>query len=157
MVHLGTHCEAKLDSFKANLEELKEFFAIQWEETIYPDAKEVLNPDLDLYLGAEENDLLIFISLKEGEKLIGYFLGLKTKATHSKDGTYVTQDSLFIHPDYRGSGGGVKLIKKLEEECKKLGVHRILLCERVKNPIGKLFKRLNYTPSEIYYSKYIGN
>jgi len=149
--------DCRLDSFRVNLEELKTFFAIQWEETIFPDAKEQLNPDLDLYLNAEENNLLIFLSLKDKGKLVGYFLGFKTKATHSKDETYVMQDSIFIHPDYRSKGGGIRLIKQLEEECKKMGVARILLCERVNNPIGKIFERVGYAPSEIYYSKYIGS
>jgi GNAT superfamily N-acetyltransferase len=153
---MGSNTIAKLDSFKANLEQLKDFFAIQWEETIFPDAKEVLNPDYDLYLGAEENDLLIFLSLKDKEKLVGYFLGFKARTPHSKDETYVMQDSLFIHPDYRGGGGGIKLIRKLEEECKAQGISRILLCSRMHNDIGSLFERLDYVPSEIYYSKYVG-
>lgn len=145
------------ESFEENLDDLKAFFPLQWKETIYPDGKEQLNPDLEVYLDAEKNDLLIFISLKEEGKLIGYFLGVKYKYPHSQNEFYVMQDSIFIHPDHRGNGGGIKLIKKLEEECRMMGVTRILLCSRSHNDITKLFERLNYNLSEVYYSKYIGN
>jgi GNAT superfamily N-acetyltransferase len=145
------------ESFEGNLDDLNTFFPLQWKETIYPDGKEQLNPNFEVYIEAEKNNSLIFISLKKDNKLIGYFLGIKYQYPHSKDEYYVLQDSIFIHPDFRGIGGGVKLIKKLEEECKKEGVSRILLCSRAHNNITKLFERMDYNLSEVYYSKYIGN
>lgn len=149
--------KAQLDKFADNILELEKFFPIQWEETIFSDAKEKLNPDLNTYIEFENNGFLIFVSLKEENKLIGYFVGFKTKYPHSKDEYYVTQDSIFVHPDYRRKNGGVLLIKKLEEECKKLGVIRIILGMRTSNDISKLFERLKYKPAECLYSKYIGN
>jgi GNAT superfamily N-acetyltransferase len=145
------------ESFEGNLDDLKAFFPLQWKETIYPDGKEQLNPNLEAYIEVEKNDSLIFLSLRSEEKLIGYFLGVKYQYPHSKDEYYILQDSIFIHPDYRGIGGGVKLIKKAEEVAKELRVSRILLCSRSHNDITKLFERLNYSLSEVYYSKYIGN
>lgn len=148
--------DCTLDNFKDNLEQLKLLFPIHWQEAKF-DEDNKLDMNYEVYLKAEENGSLIFISLKDKEKLIGYFTGLVYNSLHCKNDKWIMQDLIFVHPDYRKKFGGIKLLKKLEEISKQLGVKRILLCSRSHLDISPIFKKMGYKIGEIYYTKTIGN
>ena len=78
--------------------------------------------------------------------------------------------SIRIHDDFRNQGNGIKVIKHLIDEAKKLEIKRISLetgAGKFFDPARKLFKKCNFTPckpfahykedvNSIYLTKLIG-
>ena len=57
--------------------------------------------------------------------------------------------SIRIHDDFRNQGNGIKVIKHLIDEAKKLKIKRISLetgAGKFFDPARKLFKKCNFTP-----------
>ena len=52
--------------------------------------------------------------------------------------------SIAVHPDYRGSGLGRKLMRKMEEEAERLGVKGIWLEVKAGNSARIFYRKLGY-------------
>jgi len=79
--------------------------------------------------------------------------------------------SIRIHNDFRNKGNGIKVIKHLIEEAKKLKINRLSIetgSGKFFEPARKLFKKCNFEPCEpfahykedinsIYFTKLINN
>lgn len=142
----------ELAKFSDYIDELHELTRINWEDTVFPDAKESLDLDFDLYLGLEEVGKLVFFAVKDNNKLIGYYAGLKSPNIQSKSSIYLTQLMLVIHPDYRGHGGITLIDKAVKDYARENGVHRVINSARTHTKLGKLWERKGYVPIEQLYS-----
>ena len=106
-----------------------------------------------------------FWSLWEDEKLLG------CGALKFLDQTHGEFKSIRIHDNFRNKGNGIKVIKHLFGEAKKLDIKRISIetgAGQFFKPAKKLFKRCNFKPCEpfahykedinsIYLTKLINN
>ena len=84
-----------------------------------------------------------FWSLWENEKLVG------CGALKFLDENHGEFKSIRIHDDFRNQGNGIKVIKHLIDEAKKLKIKRISLetgAGKFFDPARKLFKRCDFTP-----------
>ena len=84
-----------------------------------------------------------FWSLWKNEKLIG------CGALKFLDKDHGEFKSIRIHDDFRNQGNGIKVIKHLIDEAKKLKIKRISLetgAGKFFDPARKLFKKCNFTP-----------
>ena len=106
-----------------------------------------------------------FWSLWENDKLIG------CGALKFLDKDHGEFKSIRVHNDYRNKGNGIKVIKHLIEEAKKLNIKRISIetgAGKFFEPARKLFQKCNFEPCEpfahykkdinsLYLTKFIGN
>ena len=97
-----------------------------------------------------------FWSLWENDKLIG------CGALKFLDKDHGEFKSIRVHNDYRNKGNGIKVIKHLIEEAKKLNIKRISIetgAGKFFEPARKLFQKCNFKPCEpfAHYKKDINS
>ena len=106
-----------------------------------------------------------FWSLWENENLLGCGALKFLEESHGEF------KSIRVHDDFRKQGNGIKIIKHLIEEAKKLDIKRVSIetgAGEFFNPARKLFKNCNFEPCEpfahykkdinsIYLTKQINN
>ena len=97
-----------------------------------------------------------FWSLWENDKLIG------CGALKFLDNDHGEFKSIRVHNDYRNKGNGIKVIKHLIEEAKKLNIKRISIetgAGKFFEPARRLFQKCNFKPCEpfAHYKKDINS
>jgi len=97
-----------------------------------------------------------FWSLWENDKLIG------CGALKFLDKYHGEFKSIRVHNDYRNKGNGIKVIKHLIEEAKKLNIKRISIetgAGKFFEPARRLFQKCNFKPCEpfAHYKKDINS
>ncbi len=145
------------ESFMAGLTELKELLPFHYEELAMNKDKVPLDPCYELYQFQEEHNQLIYMTVRDDGKLVGYFIGFIQPGLHYRTCLTCVMDIFFIHPEARGKAMlGIRLFRALEKELKTRGVQRWMVGSKIKADASALFKRLKFAPIETYYSKWIG-
>ena len=116
-----------------------------------------LNPYWQGYAQTAEHDQLMYVTIRDKGKLVGYFIGFVVPELHYKDVLSLTMDIFYVSPEYRHGRAGVKLFQRVEQEAKRRGVKRIHVGSKMHKDASSLFKYLKYGPVETYYSKWIGD
>lgn len=114
-----------------------------------------LNPDYARYRAMDEAGLILFVTLRDEGRLVGYFVGFLMNCLHYQVPT-CTMDIFWTHPSIRGRFGGVRLFRAVKAELQRLGVVRCFVGEKLHKPAGRLFRYLGFKPIEQYYSLLIG-
>lgn len=78
-----------------------------------------LSPDYQKYLVAEENNELIYITLRDNKKLVGYYIGFITPGLHYTSCLTQVMDILYVESDKRGNSGGKLLLTMLHTELER--------------------------------------
>ena len=97
-----------------------------------------------------------FWSLWENENLLGWGALKFLEESHGEF------KSIRVHDDFRKQGNGIKIIKHLIEEAKKLDIKRVSIetgAGSFFNPARKLFRNCNFVPCEpfAHYKKDINS
>lgn len=145
-----------IESFTEKLDELKVLLPLHWEELALNKDKVPLDPQYEVYMQRELRGGLLFITLRDAGKLVGYFIGFIAPGLHYKTCLTLTMDIFFVHPKARGQRGGVVLLKAVENECIRRGVDRMFLGSKLHKDASRLFEALGYSEVEKYYTKWIG-
>ncbi len=148
---------AQLESFEWILPELKELIPGHWEELALNKDKVPLDPIYELYIGRERLGELLFMTLREGGKLIGYFLGFIAPGAHYRTCLTCTMDIFYVHPDYRGRTAELRLFRAVKQEIKARGVQRWFVGHKIHKDIGRFFIALGFEPVETHYSMWVGD
>jgi len=130
---------------------------IHWQEIALDKAKVPLNPDVDTFRLLEDAGLLLIVTARDSEKMVGYHVSIVRPHLHYKHSLSAYADMYFIHPDYRQGMTGVRLFKYLEEQLREKGVERVFQSTKLHKDVGKLFERLGYKETERLYVKWIGD
>ena len=100
------------------IEEIKPLLCLHWEEIAhYQDIP--LEPDWDWYL--RNPAVRVFTARKDG-MMIGYVVYFVGPSRHYRSSIQGMQDILFVHPMYRGSTIGYRLIKFCDDQLRAEGV-----------------------------------
>lgn len=148
---------AQVENLTEHLEELKPLFPLHWDELALNKDKVPLDPQYDVYLKRDAMGEILFVTLREFGKLVGYFVGFITYGLHYRTCLTLTLDIFFVHPDYRQGRAGFKLFKAAEKEAKRRGVQRMLVGSKTHRDASRLFEALGYTEVERYYSAWLGD
>lgn len=143
--------KAELSSFSNNIVELRPVLKRHWEE--FGDGAP-LSLRYEVYFNIESEDKLLFVALKEGDKLVGHFTGFVMESLHTGVLT-LTGDSFFILPEYRNKNGGNLLFNIVEEAAAKYGVKKINIGIRAGTRSASILKRRKYVEEDVIYSKWI--
>lgn len=148
---------AQLESFEERLEELKVLLPLHYQELAMDQDRVPLSPSYNVYIGHERDGQLIFMTLREAGKLVGYFIGFISSGLHYNTCLDCRMDIFYVHPSIRGTAlPGLKLFRAVEKELKRRGVQRWYVGAKLKHDASPLFKRLGFKPIEVYHSKWIG-
>lgn len=147
------------EKFTATFEELRPLLVLHNEEMSFPDDKGSLCLNESFYQDLEENQSLIFLTLRHDSDLIGYLTAFLYYGIHQKDLTVCTVDLYFVMPEHRRKGGASMLVKELIAVCEFLMIDSISIGTRYMEngiPAQKLIENLGFEESEKYYRKVIG-
>lgn len=147
---------AQVERFADILEaELKPLLPLHYQMLALNKDKVPLAPDYPLYLAAEAEGKLSVITLREGGKLIGYWIAFVCREPHYNV-LCSKMDIFFVHPDYQSGGAAIILMRAVEREMRRRGVARWWAGEKLHRPVGRLFKAFGFAPVETTWMKWIG-
>lgn len=135
--------------------ELEPMAKAHWASTASYRRHEPFSPDRTRYERYNEMGFFHLVTAREGARLVGYFGLYLAPSMHSQLLT-ATEDTFYIHPEYRQGRLAVRMLKYVESYCRILGVHELLFSCEIDNVSGidKLLTRLlDFTPVIVQYSK----
>jgi GNAT superfamily N-acetyltransferase len=116
-------------------------------------------PNLNIAAYAEmeaRGALHIVIARSEG-KMVGYYVAFVTPHLHYAHSLTALTDVYYLMPKMRKGSNGIKLFQEAERTLKKRGVQRIFSGTKLHKDVGRLFKYLGWTPTELLHTKWIGD
>lgn len=112
----------------------------------------LLDPQYEVYAAREQRGELLYVTLRDAGKLVGYYVGFIGPGLHYKTCLTLITDIFFIHQDYRGRHGGVKLFKAVKVEARRRGAKAIFASHKIAEPEpGRLFALFGFEPVETNY------
>ncbi len=135
------------------LESLSEMFVEHWDEVAKNKHIMVLKPDVERYLKLQELGNLFTLMAYVDDKIVGYSCNILHNHLHYSDLKCMSNDVLFIAKEYRNTPLGLRLIKKTEEEAKKMGVQLMLWHAKQESALDKILPRMGCKVQDIVYSK----
>lgn len=147
----------QLESFAQRLEEFKPLFPLHWEELALNKDKVPLDPQYNIYIEREKLGELIFVTIRELGRPVGYFIGFIAPGLHYKTCLTCTMDIFYVCKEKRKGTAGIKLFRFVEKELKRRGVHRWFMGSKVHADASPLFERIGAVKVETYHSKWLGD
>lgn len=149
---------AHLEKLSDRLAELKPILPVHWEELALDKDKVPLDPQYDVYLAREAAGELMLMVLRDAGQMVGYFIGFVAPGMHYQTCLTLTMDIFYVHPEHRGSGGGVVLFEAVKHEAVRRGVQRWFVGSKLHAKVhaDALFLHMGFEPVETYYSLWLG-
>ncbi len=115
---------------------------------------EPFNPMFERYHQCNQMGMFQLFTGRDQEKLVAYFGCYLAPSMHSQK-LMLTEDTFYIHPDYRGGRNALRFLKHIEEKCREWRVHEIMFSCEIDNETGikGLLKLLDFSPVIEQYSK----
>lgn len=115
-------------------------------------------PSFDRYHSANVTGYFQLMTARDHGRLVGYFGVYITPSMHSQK-LMATEDTFFLHPDYRGGRTALRFLKQIEDQCRSWGVQEMMFSCEIDNETGikGLLTYLGFSPVIIQYSKRIGD
>ena len=148
--------QIEVDSFEKSIPELGAIHEEHYQEIAEHKDQIPLDFDYEQYVNLEKEGKLLFISVRDEGKLIGYFQAIISPHLHYKSSLTAWTDIYFLKKDYRKGGLGRKLFKKAIEEVNGRGVQRFYIGCKVKHDIGPILTRLGFEVIERQYAMVFG-
>ena len=137
------------------LEEMKPMLQDHWEELANNKDVRPLNPDYDRYIQLNNLDYIRMLTVRNGDKLIGYATFYVAHNLHYKDWMYASNDVYYLDPEYRQQRLGVAMFQAIEEWLQSMGVKNIVVQDKLHHSHESFFIKLGFTPIEQNYEKLI--
>lgn len=149
---------SQIEPFMSQVEELKGLLDTHYHELALNQDKVPLQPQWGLYAKRENDGELVYVTLRDMGELIGYIIGFVAPGLHYETCLTCHMDILFVRPDRRDSlaRGALMMIDRMEKELRRRGVQRWFMGTKLHKDIGAIFRRRNFEPVEMTYSKWIG-
>ncbi len=147
---------AQIEPFMDNVEELKPLLPIHYEELALNKDKVPLDPQWDVYAAREDAGQVLYVTLRQAGKLVGYFIGFIAPSLHYRTCLTLTMDIYYTVPEIRGGTAAIRLFRLVEREAKRRGVQRIFYGSKNHKDSSRLFGALGFDPVETYHSKWVG-
>lgn len=128
-------------------------FEAHWREIALNKQLMALSPDLDAYGALESSGKLFTLCAHEGGSLIGYSVNFIANHIHYSDLLVATNDALYIAPEYRRGGIGIKLIRQTEIAARELGARMMSWHAKENTALCALMARKGYGVQDIIFTK----
>lgn len=153
LVEFGEY-KIRVERFRDIVCELDVLHRLHWDETEQHRHGLPLNPDYLHMARCERDGSLIQFTVRHGADLIGNLRIYLSISMHS--GTPLCsaeEDTLFIHPDHRGSWLVMKLLRFAEDSLKSIGVREFNFDSKVVNRADVLMRRMGYRLTAYLFTK----
>jgi len=151
---------AQVERYGEVVEQMVPLYLGHWAEvaldTTRPQAQ--LAPRYRVYEQRDAAGEVVLVTLRDGGVLCGYFLCFVGPGLHYAYCLTATMDILYVHPAVRGRFGGLRLIRTMQRELRRRGVHRLFAGEKIgkSSRLGRLFELCGMRAVETYYSIWLG-
>lgn len=136
------------------LDEFKDLCVHHWREIANYKDEIALDPDWGKYLKMEEIGMLVVITARDHDILVGYSVFIVTPHLHYRQCVVAMNDLIFILPDRRGYAGA-KLILESHRVMVALGADRIMWHIKPRNDWSSVLGKMGYKQEEIMMGIYI--
>ena len=134
-------------------EEIKQLLNLHWEEVANNEDCIFVKMDEEGYDELAKKNILHVITLRNNNKVIGYYGCFVKHHLHYKDSLTASTDVYYILPEFRKGYTGIKLFTFLENYLKSIGVQRVISSTKIKHDKSVIFKRLKWQETEKVYTK----
>ena len=146
-----------VEKFEDYEKEIKPLLKAHWEEVAINKDKVKLNPDYDSYRRLDSVGALHSVIVRDGTRLIGYFISFIQPHLHYQDHKFATNDILYLDPEYRNQEIATEMFTVAEIDLKEKGISVMGLHVKVTNRFDSLCDKLGFKKTEIMYSKFLGD
>lgn len=145
---------------------MKPLFPNHYAELALNQDKVPLDPRYEVYLDRDAAGEILYVTLRELGKLVGYFVGFIAPALHYKTCLTLQMDIFWLHPDFRDGDSldavekemaSMLLFEKVKSAAVARGVKRAFYGSKAHKDASRLFEALEMVETERYYSAYWGN
>ena len=130
-------------------------FREHWEEIARNKQLMVLDPHEPSYRAIEDAGQLMILAAFKGYQLVGYSVNFLLTHPHYAGLTVCQNDIVYVHPDHRNGGFGIRMMKMTEQEGKARGAQMMLWHAKENTPLAEILPRMGYGVQDIVYSKEI--
>ncbi len=124
-----------------------------WDEVAKNKHLMKLAPQVEKYRKLEAEGCLVCLFARSGEVIVGYSINIVTPHLHYSDLVIAQNDVIYVHPAFRTSTLGLRLIKATEDACRDAGVKLMLMHGKEGTPFAKILPRKGYGVQDIIFSK----
>ena len=124
-----------------------------WQEVARNKDLMVLSPSHEVYEAMDQAGVLFLLGMFAEGDLIGYSCNIVTPHLHYSGLTVCQNDVLYLDPDYRNGGAGIRLMTATEREARSRGARLVLWHAKDGSLMDKLLERRGYDVQDIVYSK----
>lgn len=160
------------ESLTGCLEELKPHFHAHWRELALNQREVELSPRYDVYLARDAAGEIVCVTGRENGAVVAYYILFVQQALHYSTCRTALTDIWYVIPEKRNGTAGVRLLKAVETELRRLNVDRWFLGGKIARRGGEvaekgrelrevvtdpsaLFERMGAERVEVYYSKWL--
>ena len=115
------------------------------------------SPNYEAYATLYNQGLIRLVTVREDNKMIGYFMVVLHVMPHSKDVLTASTDSLFLLKEYRKGDTAYKMFSFMEDYLKSISVKQLSVHTKIKQPFDSLCESLDMEYIERHYMKYLGD
>lgn len=133
--------------------EIEPLIRLHYEEIASFKDKIPLDPDFDRYRTLEAAGALVIITARRHGKLVGYSILFLMPHAHYKSTVFAMNDIVFLHPEERSGGTGVRLFKESERVVRERGAQLISWHIKPINDFSPVLARMGYVHHEIIMAK----
>ena len=144
-----------VERFSSIVDEIHGLHILHWQETEKHRHGLAMNPDyLEFLIRERDGKLLQFTMRSPTGKLVGNLRMYLSSSLHTQT-RYASEDTIYIHPDHRGTFAALALMHFAEESLHSLGISEIRVSTKFVNKSDVLMRRMGYTPVATEFVKFL--
>lgn len=111
----------------------------------------LIEPDTEQYQKLADQKALVLLTLRDGDRLQGYAIGILYRSLHQRNVIAGNADSCYIEPEYRSYTP--VLIERFEKELKARGAVIVGWAAHVQGPLYSVLKARGYVGDDLVMEK----
>jgi GNAT superfamily N-acetyltransferase len=116
-----------------------------------------LDPQYGLYLARAAAGQVLYVTLREEGRLIGYLVSFVAPGMHYQTCLTATGDIFFVFPDRRGLEGGKLLFTTWVKECKRRGIRLAQIGMKTRHAkfVRPLLEAIGFVETEVMFWQFL--
>jgi hypothetical protein len=144
-----------VERFSSIVGEMHALHQLHWIETEKHRHGLAMNPDYVQFMARERRGQMLQFTLRApAGELVGNLRMYLATSLHTQT-RYASEDTLFIHPDHRGSFAVMALMRFAERSLHAIGIQEIRVNSKLVNKADVLMRRMGYTPVATEFVKFM--
>lgn len=145
----------QVERFADIVTEMHALHELHWIETERHRHGLAMNPDYLQFIARERRGQMIQFTMRSPiGVLVGNLRMYLATSLHTQT-RYASEDTLFIHPDHRGSFAVMALMRFAESSLHAIGIQEIRVNSKLVNKADVLMRRMGYTPVATEFVKFM--